>query len=211
MNLKFSGMKKIFLLFLTVFTASAFSQGKGNVEFGFNIGLNFSNITQSNYTYPYAIGFNAGASMEYYFSKEWGIKGKLIYDQLGWNDDLIYDTTSDSYIRTNFRLNYLTIPVMANYHFGDKKEIYFNFGPYVGILLNAHETRFDTDAKAFFNDTDFGLMIGVGYTTLISDKMKFFVSFDVYGGIIDIVKYNENPTVLNICANFNVGINMLLK
>ena len=204
-------MKKFLLLFLTVFSTTGFAQGKGKVEFGFNLGVNLSNITQSDYTYPYAVGFNAGASMEYYFSDEWGIKSKLMYDQLGWNDDLIYDEVSDSYISTDFRLNYLTIPVMADYHFGDHKEFYFNFGPYVGILLNVRETRFDSDMKEFFNPTDFGLMLGVGYTQLLSDKVKFFVGFDARGGVTDIVKYNENPTVLNTCMNFNIGVNMLMK
>jgi len=204
-------MKNILLLFLTVFSTTAFSQGKGNVEFGFNIGANLSNITQSDYTYPYAVGFNVGGSMEYYFSNAWGIKGKLIYDQAGWNNDLIYETVTDSYVPTNFRLNYLTIPIMADYHFGDKKDVYFNFGPFVSILLNAHDTRFDSDVKEFFNPTDFGLMIGVGYTYLLSDKLKFFVGFDARGGLIDVVKYNENPTVLSTCMNFNVGLNMLMK
>lgn len=204
-------MKKVFLLFLTVFSTTVFAQGKGDVEFGLNIGGNLSNITQADYTYSYAIGFNAGISMEYYFSNSWGIKGKLIYDQLGWDDDLIYDVETDRYVSTNFRLNYLTIPVMADYHFGNKKEFYFNAGPYVGILLDAHETRYDSDMKEFFNTTDFGLMLGVGYTTLLSEKVKFFAGFDARGGIIDIIKYNENPVVLNSCMNFNIGINMLMK
>lgn len=201
----------MFLLFLTVFSTTVFAQGKDDVEFGFNIGGNLSNITQSDYTYSYAIGFNAGVSMEYYFSSSWGIKSKLMYDQLGWNDDVIYDVETDRYVSTNFRLNYLTIPVMADYHFGNKKEFYFNVGPYVGILLDAHDTRYDTDVKEFFNTTDFGLMLGVGYTTLLSEKVKFFVGFDARGGVIDIIKDNENPVVLNSCMNFNVGINMLLK
>lgn len=204
-------MKKVFLLFLTVFSTTAFSQGKGDVEFGFTIGGNLSNITQADYTYSYAVGYNAGISMEYYFSNSWGIKSKLMYDKLGWNDDFIYNTITDSFVITNFRLDYLTIPVMADYHFGNQKEFYFNFGPYVGILLNAHDTRFNSDVKEFFNPTDFGLMLGVGYIQLLSDKVKFFVGFDAHGGVVDIVKYNENPTVLNSCMNFNIGVNMLLK
>ncbi|CAM3550555.1 hypothetical protein FSS13T_07900 [Flavobacterium saliperosum S13] len=204
-------MKKFLLLFFTVFSVTAYSQGKGDVEFGLHIGGNFSNITQADYTYSYAIGFNAGVSMEYYFSNSWGIKTKLMYDQMGWNDDVIYDPVTDRYVDTNFRLNYLTIPVMGKYHFGNKKEFYFNAGPYLGILLEAHDTRYDTDVKEFFNTTDFGLMLGVGYTALLSEKVKFFAGFDARGGVIDIIKYNENPVVLNSCMNFNVGINMLLK
>ena len=204
-------MKKGFLLFLIIFNTAVFSQAKGNIELGFNIGGNGSTVTQSNYTYPNAIGYNAGVSLEYYFSNEWGVKSKLIYDQLGWNKDLIYVASTDSYVSTDFRLNYLTIPVLANYHFGNKKEIYFNFGPYVGVLLDAHEKRFNTDVKKFFNTTDFGLMIGIGYTTIVSDKIKFLVGFDAHGGIIDVVKYNEKPSVLNTCLNFNIGLNVLLK
>jgi len=50
------------------------------------------------------------------------LKGKLIYDQKGWDNDVILDSNTGDYYPTNYDVNYLTVPVMANWHFG-KSEI----------------------------------------------------------------------------------------
>jgi opacity protein-like surface antigen len=187
------------------------AQGKGKFEIGFNTGLNMSSVSDQDYyeDSDTGYGFNLAASAEYYFSDSWGIKAKLIYDQKGWNDGLITDINSgDTYV-TNYNLNYVTIPVMASWHFAPKRNWYLHFGPYVGFLASAKDTRFKADVKDDFATTDFGLEVGVGVKIPVTNKLKIFFEYDGQGGFSDIFKNNPNSEVTNSRSSLNIGINFL--
>ena len=119
----------ITLLFTFLVSVSTYSQTKGVVEYGANLGYNRSTITNNdNNSANFGSALNIGISADFFFSKRWSIKGKLIYDQKGWDKGFIefydFDPNSQgpsSVYTTNFDLNYLTIPVMANWHFGKTK------------------------------------------------------------------------------------------
>lgn len=206
-------MKKIILSCVAIIASCAFvnAQSKGNVEFGFNGGLNTSLIADSNGTSDYRSGFNAGASADFYFSNNWSLKVKAIYDRKGWNNDVIEDSQGTLY-RTNYQLDYITVPVMANFHFGNTRNWYINFGPYVGFLLNAEDTRFNTDVKSDFNTTDVGLAAGLGVKIPISNYAKIFLEYDLQSGFTDVFKqdYNYGYNAVNFRNSFNVGINFML-
>jgi hypothetical protein len=195
----------LFLLTLSTISTLSFAQTKGSTEFGAGAGVNFS-VVLSGASSRYRPGLNIGISADHYFSDQWSVKAKLNYDQKGWNYGFI-DYGADSYI-TNYQLNYLSVPVMANWHFGHTRNWYLNFGPYVGFLLNAHETAGDTNVKDIFNTTDAGLAVGIGIKFPITNKARFFVEFLGQGGVIDIVNHNEGYSSLNnSTSGFNVGIN----
>ena len=208
-------MKKIFIItFLIIgFSVTSFGQQKkGDVEFGFNLGYNFSKITNMDDEYTdTGSGINLGASAEYYFSNRWGIKGKLIYDQKGWDNDYITNLDTGETYDTDVNLNYLTIPIMANWHFGSKRNWYLNFGVYTGMLLNASETTFETDLKEAFSSVDFGLTLGIGVKIPVSNKVKISLEYDDQSGLFDIFSDNTNVTATNSRGAFNVGINFLMK
>ncbi|MGV3696474.1 porin family protein [Flavobacterium sp.] len=205
-------MKKIVFAFIifTGISSIGFSQKKGDVEFGFHIGYGRSNASDTETSAEFSTGTNLGVALDYYFSNSWSIKSKLIYDQKGWDDDFIQDTNGNFY-STDIDLNYLTIPVMANWHFGNKKNWYLNFGPYFGFLLNAKETRFDTDLKEYFSSTDFGLALGIGIKIPFSDRLKLFAEFDGQGGLSDIAENSLRGSITNSRSSFNVGLNFLLR
>lgn len=204
-------MKKLFITVVMVFgcASAVFAQGKGDVEFGFNIGYNSASIYNSDDSSDAGSGFNVGAAADYYFSDRWSIKGKLIYDQKGWDNDFI-ETESGTYA-TNYNLDYLTVPVMANWHFGSKRNWYLNFGPYAGFLLSAKDSRFDIDVKEAFNTTDFGLALGIGVKIPVSDKLKIALEYDGQSGFSDIFKNNIGSSVRNSRGSFNVGVNFMMK
>ena len=106
------------------------AQDQGDFELGINAGLNLSNLASSDddFESDSRVSFNIAASGEYYFSDRWGIKTKLIFDKKGFGDD-------DNDVDVN--MDYITIPVMANWHFGSNRNWYLNFGVYGGFLLNA--------------------------------------------------------------------------
>ncbi|KQS47758.1 MAG: PorT family protein [Flavobacterium sp.] len=201
-------------IFGFIITSSA--QNKGKIEIGFNAGLNSSNATTTYYSAERSISLNLGASADYYLSDSWSLKLKLIYDRKGWDNDFIQVSGFDpiefpAYERTNVNLNYITVPLMANWHFGSKKNWYLNFGPYIGFLMNAKETRLDTDIKKEFNTVDGGLSLGIGVKIPVSDKLKLFIEYEVQGGMAEIYKNNEEGDKnMNIRSSFNFGINFLL-
>lgn len=205
-------MKKVLCAILIVLSSTTvlFAQKKGTTELGFNFGYNNSSARSSEISSDLGSGFNVGFAMDYYFSDRWSIKGKLIYDQKGWDNGFITDLDTGTTYETDYNLNYLTIPVMANWHFAKKRNWYLNFGPYLGMLLSAKETRFGLDLKEGFNGTDFGLALGIGVKIPVSDQMKLFLEYEGQSGFTNIFK-ESNETITNSRSSFNVGLNFILK
>lgn len=206
-------MKKLFITAILAlgFSSISLGQKKGDVEFGVNIGLNYSTVTlDDTFLQPdTGFGINAGFSADYYFSDSWSIKGKLIYDQKGWDNGTFEDEFG--IYQTNYNLNYLTIPVMANWHFGRTNNWYLNFGPYAGFLLSAKETTGGIDVIEAFNGNDFGLALGVGVKIPVSDKLKLSLEYEAQGGFSDIFKESNSGRITNSRGAFNVGLNFLMK
>ncbi|WP_454490083.1 porin family protein [Arcticibacter tournemirensis] len=202
-------MSKFFATLLIVLSlcTTVFSQTKGETEFGFHVGYNAATVTSDdNITNSkYRSGFNAGVSVDYFFSDRWSIKGELTYDQKGWNNG--YFDSGSGPVTTNYHLDYLTIPVMANWHFGRTRNWYLNFGPYVGVLLSASETARDTDIKSILSSTDFGLDAGIGVKIPVSEKTKFFIELNGQSGFTDLVKDNTGMTIRSSTSNINIGFN----
>lgn len=209
-------MKTIVLfVVIAIFTlGSVNAQEKKNVELGVNIGLSFSNVSDidANESTSSKISYNIGASGEYYFSNRWGLKAKLIYDRKGWSDGFIYDEILDLFVENvDFKLNYLTIPVMANWHFGSNRNWYLNFGPYVGFLVNATESWSESDLKDSFESVDFGIALGIGYKFTLNDTTKLFVEYDAQSGLSEIFKYSDMETITNGRNSVNVGVLFNIK
>jgi opacity protein-like surface antigen len=201
-------MKKLFITLLSIGSFfTAFSQEKGSFEFGIAAGLNTSTVQSGTVTNSGTrIGFNAGAFGDYFLSDRWSIKVKLAYDQKGWDDGFINDVDNGISTKTNYRLDYLTIPVMANWHFGKTRNWYLNFGPYAGILLSAKETALNMDLKDFMQSTDLGLAVGIGVKIPVSDRIKIMIETDGQGGFTDIFKDNEGSRVQNTRFSLNTGL-----
>lgn len=182
------------------------AQDSGDIELGFGAGLNVSNVTAqegANGT-PSRFSFNIGASGEYYFSDRWGLKVELIYDNKGWADGFIEDNNANS-ITTDYEVNYVTLPIMANWHFGSNRNWYLNFGPYIGFLVNAEATESDLKVKDGFKSTDFGLAFGIGYKFEIDDNIKLFIEYDGQSGLTDVFENNPGSAIRNGRSSFNIG------
>ena len=199
------------ILCTVTFSFASFAQGqaKGDIEFGVNLGINGSTAGNSNGNYDSGYGFNIGASGDYFFSDRWSLKLKVIYDQKGW-DGLFVDA-ADNFYEGHFNLNYVTVPVMANWHFGGKRNWYLNAGPYAGFLLGAKETERGDDYKDAFKSTDFGIALGIGVKIPLNDKLKLSLEYDEQTGLSEIYKTNDFKKISNRRSSFNVGLNFLLK
>ncbi|MCC4214694.1 porin family protein [Leeuwenhoekiella parthenopeia] len=203
-------MKKplLFILFIVLGLNSALAQRGGDLQMGLSAGLNLSNVSTmdgENNTDP-RISFNLAASGEYFFSESWAIRAKLIYDNKGWANGFIEDNNFNSYT-TDFRLNYITLPVMASWHFSQSGNWYLNLGPYVGFLINATDSELGSDVKEVFNSTDFGVAFGIGYAFDISRDTRLFVEYDAQTGFHEIFKINDlGQTIRNGRSSVNFGV-----
>jgi len=182
--------------------------------FGANIGLNEGYVQESNSLLKSGSvgGFNLGVSGEYYFSDRWSFKAKLNYDQKGWADGYIIVNSgpsgqgSSEIDNINFKLNYLTVPLMANWHFGHTRNWYLHFGPYLGFLMSASDNNGDGDIKPLFNSTDVGFDLGIGVKFPVADRVKLFIEADGQSGFTNIFKDGGGSTVQAQRSSLNFGV-----
>jgi len=203
-------MKKILvtLLILLGFYSVSHAQRRGDVQFGVTVGGNLSYIQDDQYYSSNVLGgFNAGLSADYYFSRSWSLKVEARYDQKGYGGGTLYDDQgNDIADNVNFRLNYVTVPVLASYHFGPNREFYIDLGPYISFLTSARETNDNVDVKDSFNSTDGGFDLAIGVKIPISPRAKFFVELGGEAGVANIFSGSYDSTQ-NLSNNLNVGIN----
>ena len=201
-------MKKCYLFLMILLTSSLVkAQKKNSLELGLNLGFNNSylQIGQNSYnTTDVLYALNFGLSSEYYFSHNWGLKVKTIYDQKGWANGSI-DINGTQYDGIDYKLNYLTIPIMANWHFGYYNQYYLSFGFYEGILLNA--TAANIDVKNQFNLEDKGVAFDFGFKLPIARHSAFFVEFEGQSSFLDVYKYHIGDDYLMQRASLNIGVN----
>ncbi|MBO3116337.1 PorT family protein [Winogradskyella sp. DF17] len=194
-------MKKLLLIVvlavLPCLTIQAQSDS-GDFTISPQIGVNLSTYS-SDATYNSRISFAAGVIGEYYFSDRWSLRSGLLYNPMGAEDGLnIVD-----------KLNYLTIPLNANWHFGKKRNWYLNFGPAVSFLLKA-ESEFPDgntlDVKDVVSSLDVGLVVGIGYKFDVAENFQLNIDYQGYGGFIDIDDANNLPfSITNSRSSFNIG------
>lgn len=207
-------MKKIIttlLIFSGIYSA-AFAQNKNTAEFGINAGINVSTIldSQTGQHTTYSTGVNFGASLEYYFSNIWSLKAKAIYDQKGWGNGFVTLPDGTEVDGVDYHLNYITVPVMASWHFGQTYNWYINFGMYAGFLSSASESSNSADVNQAFNKTDVGLAYGIGIKLPVANKVKVFFEYDGQVGFTNVFVQSDG-NYQNDRDSFNIGLAFSLK
>lgn len=199
-------MKKHYLLVLALSSCLfSYAQDKGDFEYGIFAGLNISNIStiDNEDASSSRVALNIGAYGDYYFSDRWSIKGSLIYDQKGWSDGFFADETET--FTTDYALNYLSVPIVANWHFAKKRNWYLNVGPYAGFLLSGKTTENDIDVSEAFKSTDFGLAFGIGVKIPVNNDQHLFIEYGAQSGFTDIFEQNEGEAIRNGRSSINIG------
>ena len=189
-------MKKIIFVAVAALSfgfANAQSREKGTIELIPQIGYSSANYYGSDVdsgnkplsTVTYGVG------ADYFFNDRWSLRSGLLYQTMGTETSSITE-----------KLNYLTIPVNANWHFGSTRKWNLNFGPSVGFITSA-ETN-GVDIKDLVNSTQIGLNIGIGYKIEVSENFSILVDYQSLTGLSDITK-DSNFNVKNAFGSFNVG------
>lgn len=137
-----------------------------------------------------------GVKGDYFFNDRWSLRSGLNFDSMG---SAIKNQNND------VKLNYLSIPVNANWHFGSTRKWNLNFGVTPSFLLSAEQENngdIDDQVKGF----QFGISYGIGYKLEISDN--FSILFDAQGlvGITNIVDIeNSDLDQMNATSHFGIG------
>ncbi len=197
-------MKKcIFFIFIVVFSFSLRAQSfPGDVTISPQVGVSFATYFTSKRGFDPRITPGGGIIGEYYFNVTWSFRSGFIYDQLGARDNLGYMQ----------KLDYLAVPLHANWHFGRNRSWYVNIGPTVSILLSgmAENEKGDvidlTDSEGpVYKDYDFGPAIGIGYRFYLDHNTQMFLDYQGYASFLNITE-GLPYQLRNSRTSFNLGI-----
>ncbi len=153
-------MKKIAFLFLIFFgfLSAVYAQDDTplHTRAGFKTGLNYANITGDAEGTDARIRMHLGAVIEFPISQQIYIQTEVLYSAQGY-------TIDQNGTENKISLNYLTLPVIGKFYFGDHFSL--ETGPRFATLANATESADDTTDEFFdsFNNFDFGWVVGAGY------------------------------------------------
>ena len=199
-------MKKILAtaFILLGFYGISHAQRRGDNEFSITAGGNLSYLESDYYDSNVNGGFNAGVAVDHYFSREWSLKVGVSYQQKGYSDGSYSDDQNNDVYNVTYRLNYITVPVLAEIHFGNQNEWYLNFGPYIGFLTSASGNQGIGDAKDLFNSTDGGFAVNIGVKLPVAQRTKFFVELGGQGGVANVIPGGDYTT--NISNSLNIGL-----
>lgn len=198
-------MRKLFLAaFIAVIAGTSMNAQSDSGDFTIapQIGVNLSSYSSPNRNYDLRTSFAGGAVVEYYFNNRWSLRSGLLYDAMG---------AKDAFGNVD-KLNYLTIPINVNWHFGKKRNWFLNFGPAVSFLMSAKSELIngtEIDIKNVVSSVDVGFDVGIGYKFDLSDNMQLAIDYQGLNGFVDVVKEGEITLlsdIKNARSSFNVGL-----
>lgn len=196
-------MKKL-LLSLVALAAFGFANAqikeKGTIEITPKIGTSsFTEYTDKD-TGKYNSGVEFGATVDYYFNNRWSLRSGLISDKMGTRNYDAGDVYEDE-------LNYLSIPINANWHFGSTRKWNLNFGLSPSFLTSAKFVNNETIMnipKSAIESFQLGFTYGIGYKIEINKKFGVLIESQWFNGLTNINKATQER-IINGGFSFNLG------
>lgn len=146
-----------FFLFTSLVRAQDKTYGYG---LGIKVGTNINKISGLSFKDQFTYGYSAGAFADIKLNKNWSLQPEVLFNQVTADTSSqfrdLYDLSGDKI--SKIKLNYLSIPVLLNYHVS--KGIALQAGPQFGILMNQNKNLLDNGKDAFKTD-DFSLLGGI--------------------------------------------------
>lgn len=208
-------MKKVFLTAVAVF-GFAFANAQ-EVKYGAKAGLNLSNFAGDLEGASTKAGFQIGGYAEIKISDKFAVQPELLFSAQGAKSKISY-TQLGIFVteKSTEKLNYLNIPVMAKYYATEK--LYIEAGPQIGFLMSAksdsettatlgtltESTSESEDAKKYYNSTDFGLNVGLGYnfTENIGAGVRYTSGLSNIAKDVPSYKVNNTNIALSVAYTF---------
>ncbi len=196
-------MKTNLLIIVSLFTL-AFSNAqikeKGAVEITPKIGYSsFAEVTKDGNTGSLS-GLALATTIDYYFNNRWSLRSGFSIDKMGAE----YTIEREKYVD---KLNYFSIPVNANWHFGSTRKWNLNFGLSPSFLTSAKyiansvEKDIPKDAIKSFQ---LGVSYGIGYKIEINKKFGILIDAQFFSGVTEIANI-PNKDFKNAGGGYNLG------
>ncbi|WP_299683696.1 porin family protein [uncultured Dokdonia sp.] len=133
-----------------------------------------------------------GVIGNYFFNDRWSLRSGLEYAPLG-----------SAFGNSELKLDYLNIPINANWHFGSTRKWHLNFGLTPGFLLSADADG--VDVKDGVESFQLGVSYGIGYRIEVSDNFSVLIDGQGFFGVTNILAEAEDFTRLNAGSTLSVG------
>ena len=191
-------------IFLAIFFTSVFgfsqNREKGNIELTPILGYataNYYSSEELNNSGLTSIDF--GINADYFFNDRWSLRTGLLNQTMG----SVYSAFNGiQTIKYEEQLEYLTVPINANWHFGSTRKWNLNFGPSLGFLMSAKANG--QDVKEAVNTFQLGLNFGIGYKIAITEKFSILLDYQGMTGLTEVVK--DAPfDIKNAYGVLNIG------
>jgi len=190
-------MKKILLIVTVgmfgIFNTNAQERSRGDIEATPYVQYSSSFFNGDNIDlYDPRTSVSLGVKGDYFFNDRWSLRSGINYDSMG---------TKASDFNSEVALDYIHIPLNANWHFGSTRKWNLNFGLTPGFLIKADQDG--TDIKEFVESFQLGISYGIGYKLEISDN--FSLLFDLQA-IVGVTNLDKEDVSTNLNAGSGLGI-----
>lgn len=170
---------------------------------GVKVGTNINKIGGKSFKDQFTYGYSAGVFGDIKLNNQWSLQPEVLFNQVSADTSNqfrdLYALSIDKI--SKIKLNYLTIPVLVNYHLS--KGIALQFGPQVGILVNQNKDLLENGKEAFKNG-DFSVLGGL--------QIKFS-SIRVYGrytiGLSNLNDIDNQDKWKNQTIQLGIGLSIL--
>lgn len=132
-----------------------------------------------------------GVTGDYFFNDRWSLRSGVVYNSMGGDDGF-----------NEVAVNYVNIPLNANWHFGSTRKWNLNFGLTPGFLASADVDGIDVDDA--FESFQLGFTYGIGYKLEISEKFSLLFDLQGFAGLTDIAA-DPNFEAQNVSGSLNIG------
>ena len=181
------------LLCLTCSVLSAQVREKGTIEITPNLGYTSSTLVgDDTEDLEFRNSFQAGVLVDIYFNDRWSLRTGGSFMSMGARE-----------FGSEIVLDYLNIPVNANWHFGSTRKWNLNFGLSPGFLATADIEG--VDVGDFLKSFQLAITYGIGYKIEVSENFSILIDAQGVAGISNIVKEAEDGRNANAGSSLNVG------
>jgi hypothetical protein len=221
-------MKTLFTIIIVSINLTAISQSN---YLGLKGGVNWCDQSGNFFKNTEAIQrFSFGLDYGFKFKNNLKIGGNILFSQTGFKDPLIFtdelgNPIDRDPVYTEFRYDYLSIPIKVGYEYGNKGFIYGNIGIATSLLLSSKTStpifnenfeevgRNEYDASDNVTPIEFGGIIEVGFGYTFFEKLGVYVEGNFHHGFTSVSTddYFTGKTILNYRASANLGIRYKLN
>lgn len=199
---------KIFIVVIAVFVLQSVKAEKPAFVPETYFGLNFGETASMMYFKPtvlqsYLLGYNGGLIFRYIGKKNFGVQAELNYSQRGWKE-------KDGLFARQF--NYIELPFMTHFNFGNHFRTFFNIGPKISYLYsdkitidNSTNNTAEQHISPVEYPFDYGFCAGLGFLMNVRGQVlqleargNFSIS-DVFSNAKK--DYFDNSNNLNVAVN----------